>query len=78
MGMYLNIHGLICSLSINYEIGDRKLSDHKSQLCPREGRALPKSYRTEIRTVGKSWPYRTPGRRSQDIGSIRKFKELQK
>lgn len=54
--MYLNIHRLICMLSIKYEIGDEKLSDHKSEFCHREWRALPKSYRTEIRTLGKSWP----------------------
>lgn len=55
-GMYLNMHELICTLSIKYEIGDNKLSDHKSQLRHREWRALPKSYRTEIRTLGKSCP----------------------
>lgn len=34
-GMYLNIHRLLCTLSIKYEIGE-KLSDHKSELCHRE------------------------------------------
>lgn len=72
--MYLKMHGLIYMLSIKYEIGDEKLSE-ESQLCHKEWRTLPKSYRREIRTLGKSWPYRTPGKRSQDLGSTRKFKE---
>lgn len=53
--IYLNIHRLICMLSIKYEIGDEKLSDHKSEFCHREWR-LYLSYRTEIWTLGKRWP----------------------
>lgn len=64
-GMYLNVHRLICMLSSKYEIGEHgNSSDHKAELCHRERKALPKSYRTEIRTSGKSWPCTALGRRS--------------
>lgn len=56
-GMYLNIHRLICMLPPKWETGeDGNLSDHKAELSHRERKALPKSYRTEIRTCDKTWP----------------------
>lgn len=54
-GIDLNMHRLICMLSTKYEIGARRtLSDHKAKLCHKERKTFPKSYRTEIRTLGKS------------------------